>query len=302
MPELPEVETIRRGLESHLCGRQISALGPVHGRTLRNQIGGEAAFRADLLGAQVREVARRGKFLWLVLDNPARQGADEPLALVAHLGMSGQLLFDGPGQDRREHKHLRAHLEFSDGSQLSFIDQRTFGHLETTALCPTADGQAGGAGTGLAALPQNLPHIARDILDPALDLKALTEAARRRQVEIKNLLLAQNLVSGIGNIYADEALFAARLHPRRRAASISPRAYHKLWRAAQEVMERAILAGGTSFDALYVNADGESGYFERALQVYGRSGQACTRCGRTLTRTVIAGRSATYCGYCQKPR
>lgn len=295
MPELPEVETIRLGLASHVLGRRISRVQVPSRRAARHEFWdgrGEAPpSLGTLAGRAVTEVARRGKFLWLGLD-----GEEEAIAL--HLGMSGQLLHHG-GQTATP-SHLAAVLSLDDGSRLIFRDQRTFGWIRRAPLVPTADGAPGGQGTERSLVPLPAAHIARDPRDPHLDLPAVVARIRRSKAAIKALLLDQGVVSGIGNIYADETLFLARVHPLRPGSSLSARTVARIIRTSAEVMGEAIAAGGTSFDALYVNTAGEAGYFERELRAYGRGGEECLRCGRLMERMVIGGRTSHLCPRCQK--
>ncbi|MGV1004214.1 MAG: bifunctional DNA-formamidopyrimidine glycosylase/DNA-(apurinic or apyrimidinic site) lyase [Candidatus Nanopelagicales bacterium] len=285
MPELPEVEVVRQGLAEHTLGRRIVTAEARHPRTTRRQPGGAAEFAALLAGRRIVGTGRRGKFLWLVLDDPG-------LALAAHLGMSGQFrvgeLSGGP--------HERARFELADDTggdplTLRFIDQRTFGWVAAEELAADRHGEL---------VPSSVSGIARDALDPHLDIDWAVARYRRRHAAIKTLLLDQGIVAGIGNIYADEALWAARIHPRTPADQLSPARLRKLLACAAEVMTAALAAGGTSFDRLYVNVNGASGYFERGLAAYGRAGQPCRRCGRPLRREVIANRSSHFCAYCQR--
>lgn len=310
MPELPEVETVRDGLQRHVTGRTVLDVEVRRDSAVRRHDGGAEDFRAALRGVRLSAVVRRGKFLWLLLDDGS------PEALVAHLGMSGQLLVRSADQVV-EHPHLRARLHLSarsgrpgappdpaDGAVvLDFVDQRTFGHLAVTGLVATPDGAAGGLGSDLAAVPAPVAHIARDLLDPALDRAAVVGALRRRHTEVKRALLDQTLVSGVGNIYADEALWRARLHFARPTDRLRPVEAGRVLDAAAEVMREALVVGGTSFDALYVDVNGSSGYFDRSLAVYGQAGRPCPRCGTTVLRTAFMNRSSFTCPRCQpRPR
>ncbi|WP_166351846.1 bifunctional DNA-formamidopyrimidine glycosylase/DNA-(apurinic or apyrimidinic site) lyase [Phytoactinopolyspora limicola] len=280
MPELPEVEVVRRGLEQHVVGRRIERVEVLHPRAVRRHVAGPAEFAAALAGARVTDVRRRGKYLWLPLD-------DEPdRAILGHLGMSGQLLLlagytpDGP--------HLRVRLTFDDGGlQLRFVDQRTFGGLAVSAL-------------GDDGVPVEIAHIAVDPLDAAFDASGFATALRRRRTGIKRALLDQTLISGVGNIYADEALWRAQLHYARPTATLRRAEIDRLVGAVREVMLAALAEGGTSFDQLYVNVNGESGYFDRSLQVYGREGEPCARCGAPVQREPFMNRSSHYCPRCQR--
>ncbi|MFP7697273.1 bifunctional DNA-formamidopyrimidine glycosylase/DNA-(apurinic or apyrimidinic site) lyase [Trueperella sp. LYQ143] len=282
MPELPEVETIRRGLARHLIGQTIARVSVDHPRVIRSCPQG----LDSLVGRRITQVARRGKYLWFVI------GRDE--ALIAHLGMSGQFRVDAA-----QHRHRRAALWLDNGVRVDFIDQRTFGQLRLDRLCPTQDGYAGGCGTDYALIPESIAHIGRDLLDPYLQYPDLIAQVRAKNTEIKRLLLDQQLASGIGNIYADEALFAAQIHPQMLSSQMSPQQIAQLYAAAREVMQDAVEVGGTSFDSLYVNVNGESGYFSRTLQVYGRHGLACYRCGAQIVRQTFMNRGSHFCPNCQ---
>jgi formamidopyrimidine-DNA glycosylase len=279
MPELPEVEIVRAGLERHVAGRKIAAVHVLHPRAVRRHLAGADDFAAVLSGRVIDGARRRGKYLWL----PA--GDD---AILAHLGMSGQLLIAGRAEPLSA--HVRVRFTFADGGpDLRFTDQRTFGHL---AFAP-----------GGAVLPPAIAHIAPDPLEAGFDLAALTARIRARHTGIKRALLDQSLVSGIGNIYADEALWRARLHWARPTETLTRGQIAALFAGVHEVFAEALRAGGTSFDSLYVNVDGESGYFDRALAVYGRAGEPCPRCGAPVRRDPFMNRSSYSCPVCQpRPR
>jgi formamidopyrimidine-DNA glycosylase len=279
VPELPEVETVRRGLERHVAGRVIDEVEVLHPRAVRRHVAGPVDFAAGLRGRRVAAPLRRGKYLWLPADDDA---------LLAHLGMSGQLVVGEP--DRELSSHVRVRFTFRDhGPDLRFIDQRTFGHL---LLSP-----------GGARLPSVIAHIAPDPLEAAFDRAAFAARLRSRRSGIKRALLDQSLVSGVGNIYADEALWRARLHWARAADRLRGPDVNRLLDAVQEVFAEALGAGGTSFDSLYVNVNGESGYFDRSLAVYGREGEPCPRCGTPVRRDPFMNRSAYSCPVCQpRPR
>ena len=280
MPELPEVEVVRLGLAEHVTGRTVATVEVSHPRSVRRHLAGELDFAARLAGRQIRATRRRGKYLWLDL------GADE--ALLAHLGMSGQLRIQPPGA--ADEKHLRVRFAFADGgAELRFVDQRTFGGLSVEDV---VDG-----------LPAPIAHIARDPLDPLFDADAAVAGIRRRRTGLKRALLDQTLVSGIGNIYADEALWRARLHGSRPTATLTRGQGRSLLAAVTEVMTEALAAGGTSFDALYVNVNGASGYFDRSLAAYGQAGRPCPRCGTPIHRESFMNRSSYSCPRCQpRPR
>jgi formamidopyrimidine-DNA glycosylase len=296
VPELPEVETVRLGLAGHVLGRTVVGVQVSRDSAARRQAGGPAELVARLTGRRLVAAVRRGKFCWLVLD-----GEDE--ALLLHLGMSGQVRVGPPGAVVVEHPHRRARLTLDDGALLDFVDQRTFGHLAVTPLEPTEDGLPGGAGCDLASIPGPARHIARDLLDPALDRDALVARLRTRRTGLKRALLDQQLISGIGNIYADEGLWQARLHYARATESLRPVEVRRVLDGTTAVMRAALAAGGTSFDALYVDVNGASGYFDRSLAVYGQQGRPCRRCGALVRRDRFMNRSSFSCPRCQpRPR
>ena len=279
VPELPEVETVRQGLQRHVVGRTIDKVSVLHPRAVRRHLAGPADFSGALAGRPVGGARRRGKYLWLPV------GED---ALLAHLGMSGQLLVGDP--DRPLSPHVRAVFTFTDGGpDLRFTDQRTFGHLLIAA-----DG---------AELPSPIAHIAPDPLEEAFDEGGFIAALRRRRTGIKRALLDQSLISGVGNIYADEALWRAKLHYARATDTLTRPEIIRLLAGIREVMRTALAAGGTSFDSLYVNVNGESGYFDRSLAVYGQEGRPCPRCGTPVRRHPFMNRSSYTCPRCQpRPR
>ena len=329
---------MRAGLARHLTGRTIGDVEVLDARSVRRQDGGPEAFASLLTGRTVTAAVRRGKFLWLALDDGR--------ALSAHLGMSGQVLVrgtaagrpPGTGPARRpgaaeirggrradltalrapslvrglsaRPRHLRVRLRLAPvdgdapgGAAVDLVDQRMFGGLRVTDLVPTPDGAPGGAGSPDALLPADAAHIARDLLDPALDRSGVVARVRSSGRAVKTILLDQRVVSGIGNIYADEGLWAARLHGLRPGSRLGPRVAARLLERTAAVMERALAAGGTSFDALYVDADGAAGFFARELAAYGRAGLPCRRCGAAMRVESVGGRSHTSCPRCQtRPR
>jgi formamidopyrimidine-DNA glycosylase len=283
VPELPEVEVVRRGLQEHAVGRRISRVSVYNDRAVRRHLPGRSDFEAALAGHRVLDIRRRGKYLWWVLDDGD--------ALLAHLGMSGQFRIDATGLlESGRHPHLRIRFEFDDdGPNIDFLDQRTFGGM---AFFP-----------GQADLPDPIAHIALDPLDPAYDITATIARIRAKHTEIKRALLDQTVVSGIGNIYADESLWRARLNYARSTAILTRPAVLRVLEAATEVMTEALSVGGTSFDALYVNVNGDSGYFDRSLAAYGQEGRPCPRCGTLIRRDAFMNRSSFFCPHCQsKPR
>jgi formamidopyrimidine-DNA glycosylase len=303
VPELPEVETVRGGLQRHVSGRTIDAVQVLHPRVVRRYPAGPEDFAAVLRGSTLGDVRRRGKYLWVQVDRagqggrpPVTQGGagpggrspETPDALVAHLGMSGQLVVGPP--DRPLTAHVRARLTFTDGDlDLRFVDQRTFGHL---LLAP-----------GGASVPAPLAHIAPDPLEPAFDDELFAARLRKRRTGLKRALLDQSLISGVGNIYADESLWRAKLHWAKATDVLRRGDVFRLLTAIREVFTEAIGAGGTSFDSLYVRVNGESGYFETDLAVYGRQGKPCPRCGAPVRREKFMNRSSFSCPKCQpRPR
>ena len=288
MPELPEVEVVRRGLMTHLVGAQVTEVLVRDARALKRHPGSAANFASSLSGVRIETAVRRGKFVWCPLDNGT--------ALVSHLGMSGQIRVVGDEPIR----HERVRLVLNDRDPVAFVDQRLFGSLAIDSLVEVDDGQPAGLGSNSMLMPSTVAHIARDVLDPALDLERLIASFRKRTTGIKIAMLNQNLVSGIGNIYADEALWAAGIHYATPADRIRPIDYRRLFEAVRDVMTTALDAGGTSFDALYVNVNGESGYFDVSLNAYGQSGKPCPRCATLIVREPWQNRSSHFCPSCQR--
>ncbi len=277
MPELPEVEVVRRGLERHVVGARVLSVEVLHERPVRREAGGPMVFAQRMTGRTITAARRRGKYFWLALD-----GGD---ALLGHLGMSGQMLIQPVGAP--DERHLRVRFVLDDGLELRFVDQRMFGGL---SYAP-----------GGAELPAEIAHIGRDPLDEQFDLEAVARRMRRRAVAVKRQLLDQNLVSGVGNIYADEALWRARLHGERPGERLTRGQAVDVLEQARAVMRAALAEGGTSFDSLYVNVNGESGYFDRSLKVYGREDLPCERCGTPIRRVAFMNRSSYFCPKCQPP-
>jgi formamidopyrimidine-DNA glycosylase len=276
VPELPEVEVVRQGLQRGVAGRTIERVEVSHPRAVRRHLAGGADFRALLAGRTVTAALRRGKYLWLPLDSGD--------ALTGHLGMSGQLLI--VGRDTPDQTHLRVRFTFTDGGrELRFVDQRTFGGLLVVA--------------GGAELPSTIAHIARDPLDPQFDDEAFVARVRRKRTGVKRALLDQGLISGIGNIYADETLWRARLHGERPTSQLTASKARGLLAHARCVLRCSLQQGGTSFDALYVSTEGVSGLFARSLNAYGRAGEPCPRCGTPIRRESFMNRSSFSCPRCQ---
>jgi formamidopyrimidine-DNA glycosylase len=331
VPELPEVETVRAGLEHHVVGRTVATAEVLNSRAVRRDLSGPDGFAAAMAGRTFLRAERRGKYLWFALDDSE--------ALLAHLGMSGQLLVGD--QDRPLDPHVRARFTFTDdGPDLRFTDQRTFGHLMLCSLRgddpPAPPGMGGlrppiapprgdsqkplapravaevkepwlpSAGTAEPAAPRLVPapiaHIAPDPLEAAFAAKDFAVRLVRKKTQVKRALLDQSLISGIGNIYADEALWRAKLHWARPTETLKPAEVSRLLEAVRDVLTEALKAGGTSFDALYVNVNGESGYFDRSLHAYGREGEPCDRCATPIRRDAFMNRSSYSCPRCQRPR
>jgi formamidopyrimidine-DNA glycosylase len=283
MPELPEVETVRAGLERHVVGRTVGTAAVLNPRAVRRDLAGPDGFAAAMVGRTFLRAERRGKYLWFALDDTE--------ALLAHLGMSGQLLVGDPG--RPLSPHVRARFTFDDdGPDLRFTDQRTFGHVMLVPLVYPGDESR--------VVPAPIAHIAPDPLEAAFDPRAFAGRLTGRKTQLKRALLDQSLISGIGNIYADEALWRAKLHWARPTETLKPAEVSRLLGAVREVLTEALEVGGTSFDALYVNVNGESGYFDRSLNAYGREGQPCGRCGTPIRRDAFMNRSSFSCPRCQK--
>ncbi|UQX03191.1 bifunctional DNA-formamidopyrimidine glycosylase/DNA-(apurinic or apyrimidinic site) lyase [Streptomyces sp. RerS4] len=284
MPELPEVEVVRRGLERWVAGRTVASVEVLHPRAVRRHLAGGADFAARLAGQTIGVPMRRGKYLWLPLEG-------RELSVLGHLGMSGQLLVQPA--DAPDEKHLRIRVRFADaaGTELRFVDQRTFGGLSLHETVPDSP----------EGLPDVIAHIARDPLDSLFDEGAYHLALRAKKTTVKRALLDQSLISGVGNIYADEALWRAKLHYERPTAGISRAKSAELLTHVREVMNAALDVGGTSFDSLYVNVNGESGYFDRSLDAYGREGEPCRRCGTPMRRRAWMNRSSYFCPRCQRP-
>jgi formamidopyrimidine-DNA glycosylase len=281
MPELPEVETVRIGLAEHVLKRPIAKVTVSHHRAIRRHVAGKLDFQQRLIGASFQAANRRGKYLWLSI---AEQ------ALMIHLGMSGQCLVVSP--TAAKHRHERIRIEFADNqSVLSFVDQRTFGGAHLDELTIDKFNQLA---------PTSVHHVGLDPFDPDFDYQRAAAQLRLRRTEVKRALLDQTAVSGIGNIYADEALWLAKLHPRRTADSLSAKSAQNLIQAAAEVMQQALVQGGTSFDELYVNVNGESGYFSRSLNAYGQAGRPCPRCSRPIKRERFTNRYSHLCPNCQR--
>lgn len=272
---------VRRGLARWAAGRTVAQVEVLHPRAVRRQPGGAAEFTARLTGSTLGAAQRRGKYLWVPLG--------EGQSMIGHLGMSGQLLVQDPSVP--DETHLRVRLRFTDqGRELRFVDQRTFGGLAVEESEPGDPEHT----------PVSIAHIARDPLDPRFDDAAFITALRAKRTTVKRALLDQTLISGVGNIYADESLWRSALHYDRPTATLTRPQAARLLQHARDVMGAALAVGGTSFDSLYVNVNGESGYFSRELDAYGREGEPCRRCGTAIRRAAWMNRSSYFCPRCQR--
>lgn len=303
MPELPEVETVRAGLAKSITNATVTGIKIHDSRSLKRHLSGTSDFKRKIVGSRILDVVRRGKFLWLPL-------AGEHRALVGHLGMSGQMLIRTPNYP--EDKLNRVTIEFETKSgkalELRFVDQRIFGSLAIDDLIETKDGGLGGFSDGKNnskpwqnLIPISAAHIARDPLDAAFDQDQVISKMRTKKSGIKRVLLDQNLVSGIGNIYADESLWLAKLHFDRSADGISRKKLAELMDIAKQVLAAAVRQGGTSFDEQYKNVNGEAGYFSQQLFAYGQTDRPCARCQTPIRRQAWANRGSHFCPRCQRP-
>jgi formamidopyrimidine-DNA glycosylase len=298
VPELPEVEVVRAGLAPAVTGATILGVEVFEPRSLKRHDPIAGSFETLLTGRVMQGPVRRGKFLWIPLEGSPRR------AIVAHLGMSGQILLREPGTTEAGLLRIRLHIEHPEHGELwvHFVDQRIFGSMAVDSLVATADGAHGGLGTDESLIPTQVTHIARDPLDPAFDDSRFAAALARKNTGIKRALLDQTLVSGIGNIYADEALWAARIHYAQPASSLSRAKARTLLAEVRHVLSKALAEGGTSFDAQYVNVNGASGYFSHSLNAYGRQGEPCPRCGTPIVREQFMNRGSHFCPHCQRLR
>jgi formamidopyrimidine-DNA glycosylase len=276
MPELPEVETVRRGLEALVTGYRITQALELHPRALKPE---SIAPLATLNGAKITGTNRRGKFMWLTLNRP--------YVLVAHLGMSGQFLIHQKNRPKATHVRAQFQLKKTIRTQeLVFNDQRTFGWLSIEELTDN--------------VPTSAQHIAPDPFDPLFDKEVTIDKYLKRNIKIKTALLNQEIMSGVGNIYADETLWRAKVHPEISTADLTKKKITTIIDCATEVMREAIEKGGTSFDDLYINVNGESGFFEQSLAAYGQEDEPCPRCGTPIKRIVFGARSSHFCSRCQR--
>ncbi|WP_193509936.1 bifunctional DNA-formamidopyrimidine glycosylase/DNA-(apurinic or apyrimidinic site) lyase [Cryobacterium sp. BB736] len=308
MPELPEVEVVRLGLQPAVTGATVTAVTVLDERSLRRHPGPAEDFVDRLTGARLAAPSRRGKYLWLPLKTqeiPPENGALSPNgpksdgspafseAVVVHLGMSGQVLVrDRDTDDRITRIRLDLKHPVAGQVRLNFVDQRIFGSMAIDELIPDGGGR----------VPRSVAHIARDPLDPLFDDREFFRRLAMRRTGIKRALLDQTLISGIGNIYADEALWAARVHYDQPTATLSRPRAKRLLDEVRSVLGKALVEGGTSFDWQYLNVNGEAGYFAHSLNAYGRQGEPCARCGRPIVRETFMNRGSHFCAYCQRVR
>jgi len=273
VPELPEVETIRQTLAPHLLGRHVTGLEVFQAKFLRNAT--PAEFAQAVIGQEICALQRRGKYLLLELASGD--------AVVVHLRMTGRLLLCHSNQERERHTHVVLILD--DGRELRYADQRTFGGFFLV--------RAAGTGT-----PRGLATLGPEPLGPAFSQRYLSALAAKRRLPIKGLLLNQELIAGIGNIYADESLFRAGIDPRRPANSLSQTEVRRLHRAIRQVLQDGISKHGTTFSD-YVDGEGRPGDFVNYLNVYQRAGEPCRRCGTPIQKVRCAARGTHFCPQCQ---
>lgn len=304
MPELPEVETVRAGLAPALTNSTVRSIDIHDVRSLKRHLAGPKDFTKTLVGAKILGVVRRGKFLWMPLETPEAR-----LALVGHLGMSGQMLLRKPGSAEDKLTRVVIHAETSRGKRIEFrfIDQRIFGSLAIDDLVETPDHKAGGYSDKVGAgkwweklIPRSAAHIARDPLDENFDSDLVWQKFKKKASGIKRVLLDQQVLSGVGNIYADEALWQTRLHYDQPANSISRATFDLVISSIQKILSDAVAQGGTSFDEQYKNVNGESGYFDISLNAYGMTDQPCPRCSRAIRRDSWMNRGSHFCPNCQR--
>ena len=297
MPELPEVEVVRLGLDPAVTGATVSAVTVLDERSLRRHEGPSEDFIERLTGRGMLAPQRRGKFLWIPLagqlpGEPVETSPTSHEALVIHLGMSGQVLLRDQVTDD---PLTRIRLDLASGYRLNFVDQRIFGSMAIDTLVPAADHPE-------QLIPSQVAHIARDLVDPLFDDRRFLAALKKKNTTIKRALLDQTLVSGIGNIYADESLWGARIHYDQPTATLSrPRAV-ALLAELRAVLAQALAEGGTSFDTQYLNVNGQSGYFAHSLKAYGQQGKPCPRCGTEMVREQFMNRGSHFCPRCQRLR
>lgn len=312
MPELPEVETVRSGLSSALTNSRVLKVEVFDERSLKRHLAGPADFVGTLKDSKILAVVRRGKFLWMPLELAKTAKVEQKrFALVGHLGMSGQMFLREQTDEPDKLTRVVITVETARGKvvEFRFIDQRIFGSLAIDELVATADGKPGGFTTTSASgkwwqnlIPATAAHIARDPLDSAFDVEQVRQKFAKKHSGIKRVLLDQQVLSGVGNIYADEALWATKLHYDQPADSLSRATFEQLMAEVRRILEAAVAEGGTSFDEQYKNVNGESGYFEVSLNAYGMTDRPCNRCGRAIRRDSWMNRGSHFCPSCQKLR
>ena len=307
MPELPEVETVRLGLSQYLVGAQVRAIEVLDERSLKRHLAGPIDFVTTLENATVLGVVRRGKFLWMPLLFSGQQTATH--ALVGHLGMSGQMLIRDANVEPDKLTRVVIHLQTADGEEIEFrfVDQRIFGSLQIDELVQTSDAHPGGYSgapsvgeTWANQIPRSAAHISRDPLDENFQVDVVISRMRKKTSGIKRVILDQGVLSGVGNIYADEALWASRIHYDTPASVLSVQKLNTLLAEIRRILQEAVAAGGTSFDEQYKNVNGESGYFEVSLNAYGQTDKPCNRCGTAIRRDSWMNRGSHFCPKCQK--
>lgn len=297
MPELPEVEVVRRGLEPYTGQWTIRAVDVFDSRALKRHEGPREDFVDLLVGQRLQAAVRRGKFLWFPLGDGAPSRA-----LLCHLGMSGQLLLGTAPEQFGPllRVALTVESDSAEEAMIGFVDQRLFGSLAVDHLDPGDGLTPAGHGSPLSALPRQAAHIARDPLDPHFDEREFVSKLRRKHTGIKRALLDQQLISGVGNIYADETLWRSQLHYDYPADRLTPARARQMLQHLRDVFIQALHDGGTSFDWQYVNVNGQSGYFSQSLNAYGQDGRPCARCGRIILREPFMNRSSFRCPTCQR--
>lgn len=284
MPELPEVEVVRAGLEPALVGARIDSVHVFEPRSLKRHDARRGDFVGMLQGSTVLSAERRGKFMWFPLDSGD--------ALVTHLGMSGQVLLRDSGAKPDRHLRIQYGITHPEHGKLlvNFVDQRIFGSMAVDQLVEQPSG----------LVPAQAAHIALDPLDSFFDDEMFITRLRKKSTGVKRALLDQTLISGVGNIYADESLWAAKIHGERSADSLSKAKAQELLLEVRQVLNKALAEGGTSFDAQYVNVNGQSGYFAHSLNAYGQQGKPCPRCGTSIRKVSFMNRGSHFCPKCQR--
>jgi formamidopyrimidine-DNA glycosylase len=284
MPELPEVETVRRGLENAISGYTVTNIQIFDSRSIKKNLGSQQTFKRELTSAKFQSFERRGKFLWMPFDASR--------CLVTHLGMSGQVLVRSPGQPADKCERLRIFVQKGKKNlEVRFIDQRLFGGMYIDDLIPKGTREG---------VPQSAAHIAMDPLELDFEIERVVDVILGRAAGIKSLLLNQEILSGIGNIYADETLWLSKVNYLTPGHSLTKAKIRAIIQTAQLVLEKAVEQGGTSFDEQYKNVNGQSGYFSHSLNAYGQTGLPCSRCGTSIKREAWANRGSHFCPRCQR--